>query len=55
MSGDVVERAKAAHAMVRAESTWAVQGCTEMYGVIPELLAEVERLRAVLADVTAQR
>ena len=47
MSGDLIARAKAAHAMVRPDGTWAVRGCTEMYAVLPELVAKVERLQAL--------
>lgn len=43
---DIVERAKTARALVLPHGTWAVRGCTEMYEVLPELVAEVERLRA---------
>lgn len=48
---DVVERAIAAHALVIGpDNTWAVRGCTEMYAVIPELIAEVERLRRAIGS-----
>lgn len=43
---ELVDRAKASLALVinNGSGTWAVEGCTEMYAVIPELIAEIERL-----------
>lgn len=45
---DVIERAKAARGLVVPGSTWAVRGCIAMYEVIPDLIAEIERLREEL-------
>lgn len=57
---DVVERAKAALKGYRAaDHSEPVNGANiagdVLAEVMPELVAEVERLRAVINDVTAQR
>lgn len=49
MTTELVERAKQCLAKVNPNSTWAVNGCTEMYNVIPELIVMIERLGAAQA------
>lgn len=41
---ELVDRARQVHAQVNPGSTWAVNGCTEMYELIPELIAKIEQL-----------
>lgn len=43
---ELLDRAKAAQALVLNDGTgtWAVNGCSEMYAVLPELIEAVEFL-----------
>ncbi len=43
---DIVERAQAALDAILPDSLWAVNGAQELADVVPELIAEIQRLRS---------